>query len=63
MSSITLNDVSDFKSLIKAGATIICEIIGITKSEKPQQELFWKRPIASDIARLRKDLSRQYDWY
>ena len=40
MSSITLNDISDFKSLIKAGATVICEIIGIKKSEKPQQELF-----------------------
>ena len=62
MSSITLNDISDFKNLIKAGAIIACEKMGIIKSVKPQQEPFWKRRIESDIARLRKDLSRQNDW-
>ena len=55
MSSITLNDISDFKNLIKAGATIICERMGIRQSVKSQQEPFWKIPIESDIARLRKD--------
>ena len=62
MSSIALNDISDFKNLIKAGAISVCEKMGIIKSVKPQQEPFWKRRIESDIARLRKDLSRQDDW-
>ena len=30
---------------------------------KPQLEAFWKRRIESDIARLRKDLSRVDDWF
>ena len=34
----------------------------IKKSVKPQQGPFSKRRIESDIARLRKDLSRQNDW-
>ena len=62
MSSITLNDISDFKNLIKAGAISVCEKMGIIKPVKPQQEPFWKRHIESDIARLRKDLSHQDDW-
>ena len=36
MSSITLNDISDFKNLIKAGAISVCESMGIRKSIKPQ---------------------------
>ena len=40
-SNITLNDISDFKNLIKAGATIFCEKMEIRKSVKPQQEPFW----------------------
>ena len=35
MSSIALNDVSDFKNLIKAGAISVCEKMGIIKSVKP----------------------------
>ena len=58
MSSIILNDVSDFKNLVKAGATTVCERMGIKKSVKPQQEPFCEKRIDSDIARLRKDLSR-----
>ena len=61
MSSITFSDISDFKNLIKTGAISVCERMGIRKSVKPQQEPFWKRRIESDIARLRKDLSRQDD--
>ena len=45
MSSVALNDISDFKNLIKVGAIIVCEGMGIRKSVKPQQERFWKRPI------------------
>ena len=63
MSSIALNDVSDFKNFIKAGATIVCERMGIRKSVKPQPEPFWKRRIESDIARLREDLSRLDVWF
>ena len=63
MSSITINDTHDFKSLIKAGATIFCERMGIRKSVKPQQESFWNRRMESDIARLRKDLNRLHDWF
>ena len=55
MSSITLNYISNFKNLIKASATIVCERMGIRKSVKPQQEPFWKR--------FRKDLSRLNDWF
>ena len=62
MSSIALNDISDFKNLIKASAISVCEKMGIIKSVKPQQEPFWKRRTESDIARLRKDLSSQNDW-
>ena len=62
MSSITLNDISHFKNLIKASAISVCERMGIRKSVKSQQEPFWKRRIECDIARLRKDLSRQDDW-
>ena len=62
MSSIALNDISDFKNLIKAGAISVCERMGIRKSVKPQQEPFWKRHIESDITRVKKDLSRQDDW-
>ena len=63
MSSITLNDISNFKNLIEAGATIVCERIGIRKSVKPRQGPFWKRRIEIDIARFRKDLSRLDDWF
>ena len=35
MSSIALNDISDFKNLIKAGAISVCEEMGIIKSVKP----------------------------
>ena len=52
-----------FKNLIKAGATIVCERMGITKFAKPQQKLFWKRHIESDIARLRKDLGHLDDCF
>ena len=37
MSSITLNDISDFKNLMKADATIVCERMGIKKSVKPSK--------------------------
>ena len=62
MPSVILNDLSDFKNLIKVGAISVCERMGIRKSVKPQQEPFWKRHIESDITRVRKDLSRQDDW-
>ena len=42
MSSITLNDISDFKNPIKAGAISVCEGMGIRKSGKPQQDPFSK---------------------
>ena len=41
MSSITLNDISGFKNLIKAGAISVCERMGIRKFVKPQKEPFW----------------------
>ena len=63
MSSIILNDISNFKNLIKAGATIVSERMRIRKYVKPQQEPFWKRHIESDIARLKKDLSHLDDWF
>ena len=63
MSSTVLNDISDFKNLIKAGATIVCERMGIRKSVQPQQEPFWKRRTESNTARLRKDLNRPDDWF
>ena len=63
MSSIILNDISDFKNLVKAGATIVCERMGIRISIKPQQEPLWKRNIESDVPRLRKDFSRLDDWF
>ena len=62
MPSVILNDLSDFKNLIKACAISVCERMGIRKSVKPQQEPFWKRHIESDITRVKKDLSRQDDW-
>ena len=62
MSSITLNDISDYKNLMKAGAISVCDRMGIRKSVKPQQEPFWKRRTESDIVRLRKDLSRRNEW-
>ena len=62
-SSINLNDLNDFKNLIKAGGTIVCERMGIRKSVKQQQVPFWKRRIESNIARLKKDLSRLDDWF
>ena len=61
--SITLNNTSDFKNLIKAGANIVCERLGIRKSVKLQQEQFQKRSIESDIARLKKDLIHLDDWF
>ena len=45
------SNVSDFKNLIEACATIVCETMGIRKSVNPQQEPFWKRRIESDITR------------
>ena len=62
MSSITLNDISDYKNLMKAGAISVCDRMGIRKSVKPQQEPFWKRRTESDIVRLKKDLSRRDEW-
>ena len=62
MSSITLNEIGDFKNLIKAGAISVCERTGKTKSVKPQQEPFWKRRIEDDIARLKKLLRCHADW-
>ena len=63
MSSITLNDISDFKNLIKAGTTTVCERMGIRKSVKSKQEPFWKRRTENHIARLRKYLSRLDHWF
>ena len=63
MSSISLNDLSDFKNLVKAGATIVGERMGIKKSVKPQQESFCEKRIDSDITRLRKDLNRLNDLF
>ena len=40
MSSITLNGISDFKNLIKTGATTVCERMGIRKYAKPHQKSF-----------------------
>ena len=62
MPSVILNDLSDFKNLIKAGAISVCERMGIRKSVKPQQQPFWKRYIESGITRVKKDLSRQDGW-
>ena len=62
MSSITLNDISDYKNLMKAGAISVCDRMGIRKSVKHQQEPFWKRRTESDIVRLKKDLSRRDEW-
>ena len=62
MSSITLNDISDYKNLMKAGAISVCDRMGIRKSVESQQEPFWKRRTESDIVRLRKDLSRRDEW-
>ena len=61
MSSVTLNNISDFKNLIKAGATIVFGRMEIRKSVNPQHEPFWKRRIESDIARLRKELNHLDD--
>ena len=61
MSSITFNDLSDFKNFIKTGAISVLKEWG-QKIKRLQQEPFWKRRTESDIARLRKDLSRQDDW-
>ena len=63
ISSITLNNISDFKNLNKAGATIVCERMGIRKPVKFQQEPFCKRRIESDITRTGKDLSLLYKWF
>ena len=54
MPSITLNYISDFKNIIEANATIVCERMGIRKSGNFQQEPCCKRLIESDIARFRK---------
>ena len=54
MSSITLNDINDFKNIIKGAATIVSEKMRIRKSPKPLQEPFRKRRVESDIARFRK---------
>ena len=59
----SLDDISDFKNPVKAGATIDFERMEIRKSVKPQLELFWKRRIENDIARLRINLSRLDDWF
>ena len=37
--------------------------MGIRRYVKFQQEPFWKKHTESDIARLRKDLSRLDDWF
>ena len=54
MPSITLNYISDFKNIIEASATIVCERMGIRKSGNFQQEPFCKRRTESDFARFRK---------
>ena len=63
MSSITLNDMRDYKNIVKADATIVCRRMGKRTSATPRQERLWKRSIESDIARLRKDLSSLDDWF
>ena len=68
MSSTVLNDISDFKNLIKAGATIVCERMGIRKSVQPQQEPFWKRRLddwfqgkwKKDKKRKKEELKKKY---
>ena len=54
MPSITLNDINDFKNIIKGAATVVSEKMRIRKSPKPLQEPFCKRRIESDIARFRE---------
>ena len=62
MPSISLNDVRDFKNLLKAGATTVCERMGIRKSVKSQQEPLSKIRTEIDIARLSKESSRLDGW-
>ena len=62
LSSISLNDIRDFKNLLKAGATTVCERMGIRKSVKSKQEPLSKIRIESDIARLSKESSRLDGW-
>ena len=62
MSSISLNDIRDFKNLLKAGATTVCERMGIRKSVKSKQEPLSKIRTEIDIARLSKESSRLDGW-
>ena len=48
MSSVTLNDISDFKDLIKAGVVSVSERMGTRKSVPPQQEKDALRVILQD---------------
>ena len=59
MPSIALNDINDFKNIIKGAATVVSEKMRIRKSPKPLQEPFCKRRIESDIARFRKKRERR----
>ena len=60
---IETHDVTETNKLIKCGAQVITQILGVKEiKKKTQEEPFWKRRIEGKIKALRKDVSLVERW-
>ena len=60
---IPVSNLSDLKYLVRAGALLVCEKVGVkTDYTINKKKPFWKWRIEKDIAILRKDLSTIDGW-
>ena len=50
-------------NLLRAGAVLVCNNVGLIANKKKFKEPYWKRQIEDDTTRLQKDLSQIEDWF
>ena len=61
ISNIRVKNLNELKNLLRAGARLVCNKVGVIANKKECKEPYWKRRIEDDIARLPKDLSQTDD--
>ena len=58
-----MKNLDELKNLLRAGARLVCNKVGVIANKTECKEPYWKRRIEDGIARLRKDLSQIDDWF
>ena len=63
LSSVQTSNITEDKKLVKCGALVITQLLGIKEiRNKKKEEPFWKRRIESKINAVRKDVSLIERW-